>query len=210
MIHQNLGIGHPPKKNNMKRILFTVLTFLFVSIAMYAQHINLGIKGGLNGYTIKGDNSADLDIKVGYNIGLLGHIHIKKQFALQPEIVYSVQGAKSKISGSDQSLTMNYINVPVNFQYMYDNGFRLQAGPQFGILTSAKAATGSVKNDVKSSYKSTDIGLTVGMSYVQPSTGFGIDIRYNHGLTNINQINSVKSYNRGVQVGVFYLFDHKS
>lgn len=210
MIHQNLDIGHFSKQNNMKRILFAILTFSFVSVAMQAQHINLGIKGGLNGYNIKGDNSANLDVKLGYNIGMLGHIHLKKPFALQPEIYYSVQGAKSKISGSDVSLNLNYINIPVLLQYMYNNGFRLQAGPQLGILTSANSVAGSVKNDVKSSTKSTDIGLAIGMSYVQPSTGFGIDLRYNHGLTNINKISTVKSYNRGVQAGVFYLFGHKS
>ena len=194
----------------MKQILFTVLTCVLMSVTIYAQHVNLGIKGGLNGYAIKGDNSSDNDVKIGFHLGLLGHTHMGRQFALQPEIVYSVQGTKYKIAGTERSLNLNYINIPVLFQYMYDNGFRLQAGPQLGIMTSANLVTGSIKNEVKGSFNSTDIGLTVGMSYVQPSTGFGLDIRYNHGLTNLNVSNTVNSYNRGIQAGVFYLFGHKS
>ena len=194
----------------MKRILFTSLTIILMSVMMHAQHVNLGIKGGLNGYAIKGDNSGDNDTKIGFHLGLLGHTHMGRQFALQPEILYSSQGTKYKIGGIDRTLSLNYINIPVLFQYMYDNGFRLQAGPQLGILASANLSTGSVKNDIKDNFKSTDIGLAVGMSYVQPSTGFGVDVRYNFGLTNINVSNTVKSYNRGFQAGIFYLFGHKS
>lgn len=193
----------------MKQYLFTAMTLVLITGAVQAQHVNIGIKGGLNAYTIAGDNSANFKTKISYNIGLLGHIHLGRQFALQPEIVYSVQGAQSKTSDTDR-LNLNYVNIPLIFQYMYDNGFRLQAGPQLGILASANSVTGSVTNDVKASFKSTDIGLTVGMSYVKPSTGLGFDIRYNHGLTNINVNNLVNSYNRGAQVGLFYLFGHKS
>jgi hypothetical protein len=43
---------------------------------------------------------------------------------------------------------------------------------------------------------------------VVPSTGFGIDLRYNHGINDINKSNDVKSTNRGIQLGLFYLFGH--
>jgi hypothetical protein len=36
-----------------------------------------------------------------------------------------------------RALRLNYINVPV-LQYMFGDGFRLQTGPQLGILTNAK------------------------------------------------------------------------
>lgn len=62
---------------------------------------------------------------------------------------------------------------------MFDNGFRLQAGPQLGILTTAKLKTGDITSDTKSNFKIADMGITVGVSYVKPSIGLGIDIRYN-------------------------------
>lgn len=210
MIRQKSAVGLHFKRNNMKHYLFIVMTFLLISSVVQAQHVNIGIKGGVNAYTIAGDNSTDYDTKISYNVGLLGHIHLGNPYALQPEIYYSVQGPQFKIAGVESHIDLNYVNIPILFQYMYDNGFRLEAGPQLGFLASAKSVTGDVDVDVKANYKSTDIGVTVGMSYVKPSTGFGFDIRYNYGLSNINENNAVKSYNRGIQVGLFFLFQHRS
>ena len=54
-----------------------------------------------------------------------------------------------------------------------------------------------------------DFGLGIGASYVHPPTGFGVDGRYNLGLTDISEGNG-DAFNRGFQFGVFYLFKHKS
>ena len=193
----------------MKHITLTAIALLLFIATAQTQHINYGIKGGLNSYNIVGDNNSANKSNLGYNLGLLGHIHLGPMYALQPEIVYSVQGIAYK-SGVNKKLNLSYINIPLNFQYMFDNGFRLQAGPQLGLLTSANLISGSNSSNVKSNYKGVDIGLTVGVSYVKPSTGYGVDVRYNHGLTNINASESINSYNRGLQLTVFYLFEHRS
>jgi hypothetical protein len=91
---------------------------------------------------------------------------------------------------------------------MYDNGFRLQAGPQLGFLVAAKSEIGNEKIDLKDEFESIDLALGAGLSYVNPATNFGVDFRYNHGLTNISKIDGTSFYNRGFQVGVFYLFNH--
>jgi len=194
----------------MKKLLFASLTFLFLSGTAQSQHLNIGIKGGLNAYTVIGDYTPNYNPQLSFNLGLLGHIHINPSFAIQPELLFSGQGATYKALGLEYNLNLNYVNIPVNFQYMFDNGFRLQAGPQLGILTTAKIKTGDTKLDTKSNYKSADLGVTVGLSYVKPSTGLGIDIRYNHGLSSINEKSTIQSYNRGAQLGIFYLLGHKS
>jgi hypothetical protein len=185
----------------MKVIFTTVFAFLlFVGVAN-AQHVNIGIKGGLNAFTLTNGNVFDHDLNLGMNLGLIGHVHLADPIALQPELVFSMQGSKNT--------SLNYINVPLIFQYIYDNGFRLQAGPQLGFLVSAKSKINNEQIDVKDNFESIDLALGVGLSYVNPATNFGIDFRYNHGLTNISQIDAVTIYNRGFQVGVFYLFNHK-
>jgi len=171
-----------------------------------AGHVSLGIKGGVNVYNVHNDNDTKYDSKAGFHFGLLGHIHFDSNFAIQPEIVYSAQGAKN----GDTKYNLDYLNVPVLFQYMFDNGFRIQAGPQLGFLISAKSKNNNDNTDIKDNYKPIDLGLSVGASYVVPSTGFGIDARYNFGLSNINKNGTVNSTNRGVQFGVFYIFGHNS
>ncbi|MEO6190806.1 MAG: porin family protein [Saprospiraceae bacterium] len=194
----------------MKNYLLTVSAFLILICSVQAQHINLGIKGGLNGYTIQGKSNTSYDPRFSFNLGLLGHIHLRKQLALQPEIVFSGQGARYTVAGTTLHSNLNYVNIPLLFQYMFDNGFRIEGGPQIGFLASAKSVNGSTKTDVKSSFKNAEIGLAVGLSYVKPSTGFGFDIRYNQGLTDIASNNTIKAYNAGIQLGLFYLFHHRS
>ncbi len=182
----------------MKFLIGLVTAILITGVASAqhgntpAGHVNIGIKGGLNVYNIHNDNNTEYDSKTGFHFGLLGHIHGDRHLAIQPEIVYSTQGTKN--------YSLDYINVPVLFQYMFDNGFRLQAGPQVGFLISA---------DNKDNLNPIDIGISIGASYVHPPTGFGIDARYNLGLSNINKNSDVNSTNRGFQLGLFYIFSYK-
>jgi hypothetical protein len=181
----------------MKSIITTVLIILLFTGLAGAQHINIGVKGGLNAFTITPGFVLDDELKFGLHVGLIGHVHLGDPIALQPEIVFSMQGS--------ENTNLNYINIPLIFQYMYDNGFRIQAGPQLGFLVSAK--TGDT--DVMDQYEAIDVALGVGVSYVNPATDFGFDFRYNHGLTNISKNDNSNLYNRGFQLGVFYLFNHK-
>ena len=190
----------------MKFYFITIITILFLAAGTAtAQHTNIGVKGGLNSFNINTDNGSSFDSKTGLHLGLLGHIHLSDKYAFQPEIVYSMQGAKS----GNRDINLDYINVPLLVQYMFDNGFRIQAGPQLGLLVNAKSENSS-SVDIKDDFKSIDLGLSVGASYVHPPTGFGIDARYNLGLSDISESSSVKSTNQGIQVGVFYLFGHRN
>ncbi len=194
----------------MMKYLLSVAVIAFLTAGtVSAQHVNIGIKGGLNFYNIHNDRGASNDTKIGFHAGLLGHIHLARQVAFQPELVFSMQGAKNAAGGVNTKLNLGYINVPLLLQYMFDNGFRLQAGPQIGFLISAKSSVGDSNTDVKSSLETVEFGLGAGMGYVNPATGLGVDFRYNFGLSNINKDDVITSTNRGVQIGLFYLFDHK-
>jgi hypothetical protein len=184
------------------KFLIGFITAMLITCVVSAQHgnspggfVNLGIKGGINLYNIHYDTNANYDPLTGYHFGLLGHIHLNSKWALQPELVYSRQGTKN----GDSDYTLDYINIPVLIQYMFDNGFRLQAGPQLGFL---------VRADNKDNLNPIDFGVGLGVSYVVPSTGFGIDARYNIGLSDINNDDAVVSTNRGLQLGLFYIFAH--
>lgn len=174
-----------------------------------AQHVNFGVKGGLNFYNIKNENNSKYDTKTGIHLGVLGHIHLDRSIAIQPELVYSSQGAKYTTAGIDYKLKLGYINLPVMLQYMFKNGFRLEAGPQVGFLISAKSVANNNSSDVKSSFKPIDFGVGLGAGYIKPSSGLGVGLRYNVGLSNINNNGPVKSSNNGFQVSLFYQLKHK-
>jgi len=186
-------------------IAFIVAAFMAVSSAD-AQNINFGVKGGLNVYNLEGNSNSDFDSKIGVNFGVLGQTQLNEFFSLQPEIVYSKQGAKS----GGTKIKLDYINVPVLIQYMFDNGFRLQSGPQLSFMMNAEGENNGSTLNLEENYKSMDLGFSIGGSYLHTANGFGIDVRYNHGLSDISESSSVKSYNRGFEVGVFYLFNNSN
>ncbi|HEY0041218.1 MAG TPA: porin family protein [Flavisolibacter sp.] len=174
---------------------------LLASTALFAQAPKYGLKAGLNLATI---TNTDGELKAGFHGGALAHIHLTPAFSLQPEVMYSNQGTKV---GSDNKLLLNYINVPLLLQYNFDNGFRLQGGPQIGFLLEAKSKSGNVETDVSGSYKAIDFSIPVGASYLGYS-GFGVDARYNIGVTNVVETSALNYRNSVLQFGVFYLFDH--
>lgn len=193
----------------MKFYFTLALATILMTGSTFAQHTNFGFKAGLNSYNISNNSGSSYNSKLGLNIGMFGHIHLDKQLAFQPELVYSSQGAKYTNSGTETTINLDYINVPLLLQYMFENGFRLEAGPQVGFLVSAKSKTNNATTDIKSSIKGIDLGLAIGLGYVDTKSGFGVDARYNLGLSNINENTSTKATNVGFQFGVFYLLGHK-
>lgn len=159
----------------MKKIFSLALGAMLLGGAAFAQHSNqkvsFGLKGGLNVSNLHFSNdNVDTKTKLGFNAGLLVHLHLTPQLALQPEVYYSAQGAKYNLGTTEGKLNLGYINVPVIVQYMFDNGFRLQAGPQLGILVNAETKIGSLETKVKDDFNTIDFAVTSGVSYVHPET----------------------------------------
>jgi hypothetical protein len=192
----------------MKKIAFLGITML-TSVILFAQQSGLGLKAGLNVSHLQGGDNALNGSKLGLNAGILGHLHINNTFAVQPEIMYSSQGAKyTNVDGVEHELSLNYINIPLNLQYMFNNGFRLQTGPQVGFLVGVKdKENGSSTNFFSSDdFKSVDFSWTAGLGYVSTS-GLGVDARYNFGISNINDFGNIVRHNSVFQVGLFYMLN---
>jgi hypothetical protein len=195
----------------MKTYILTAIAALAMTASSFAQGVHIGIKGGANLFNVYNDNGANYDYKFGFHAGLLTHIHITKHFAIQPEVFYSRQGAKFDYTNGTTNvysrLNLDYINVPVLFQYMFGNGIRLEAGPQIGFLANSVVRNGDNYYTNTGTFNTVEIAAAAGISYVSP-VGLGVDARYVHGFTDITD-GGAKSTNRGFQLGLFYLFNHR-
>ena len=187
------------KINVMKALCAMVLAVVFIGLTAGAQ-TNFGLKAGYNSSSVQISDGADFDSKSGFHVGGLAHIHVSEHFAVQPELVYSTQGGKI---ADDNTLDLDYINVPVLLQYMINDGFRLQTGPQVGFLVSAEREIGNLEIDVDDTYNSVDFSWSFGAGYLT-SIGLGFDVRYNLGLNNISDDSDFEAKNRVFQVGLFY------
>lgn len=191
----------------MKKTIFFIAT-LFLMLNTKAQGVHFGIKGGLNASSLNYNDNSDMQTKIGFNAGLLAHIHTSNKFwAVQPEIYYSQEGAKSK-NNSKISTNLGFINIPVLIQYMFDNGLRLEAGPQVNFLVNAKEKNGGTSTDIKNRLNSADFSIPLGLGYVT-KTGLGFDARYNFGISNIYKSDvAPKTHSNVFQFDVFYQFSH--
>ncbi|MGZ5136100.1 MAG: porin family protein, partial [Flavitalea sp.] len=139
-----------------------------------------------------------------FHAGILAHIHLNNSLALQPEVIYSRQGAEYPNLGTER---INYVNIPILLQVMLSKGMRLQTGPQLGIMTNAKLErySGGV-TDVKDQFENACLSWSLGLGYLSP-IGLGVDARYNLGLINIVNDSQHDVKNRVWQFGLFYQFN---
>lgn len=187
---------------------------LLLAGQVQAQGVHLGLKAGVNAFnTVVADRNSGNKVwntgyKPGFHVGGLAHIHLSPRWAVQPELVYSGQGGMQKDGGVETKWNLNYLNVPILAQYMFGDGFRIQAGPQLGFLTSAKMLRENNVINITNNYNTIDAGLTAGLSYIGYN-GLGVDARWVFGLTDINKgAGANYTRNNGAQVGIFYLLGY--
>ncbi|MET3036556.1 porin family protein [Chryseobacterium sp. NRRL B-14859] len=181
-------------------------TFAFAQKTSTASSspVRFGLKAGLN---ISSVSNSDTNSKAGFYGGVFANIPVAQDFSVQPEVLYSGMGGKAK-GNSDVKLNLDYISVPVMFQYNALPNLYLEAGPQFSFLINSKVKYQSNSVDAKDSFKTFDFGLGLGAGYYF-TPNIGVNVRYVAGLTDIakNRIGGGDSSKNGVfQVGLAYKF----
>ncbi len=187
----------------MKKIFLGSL-LVFCGAITYAQVPSIGLKAGMNIATTKdgfGSGLQDLfknpNFKGGLTAGAFVHIPLPGPIAIQPELLFSSEGSlqDGQIGASNTyvnvfKLTMNYLQIPVMFQYNAPKGFYLEAGPQIGFLLSSEllnkfpgTGSGSTTTDMKEILKGSNFALAGGVGYNFKS-GLGIGARYTQGISN--------------------------
>lgn len=179
-----------------KLLLFTIVFFSFVVLGN-AQGVNLGIKAGLNMATLSGDVE-EADMKAGLHVGAFLDLKASDKFAISPELLFSMQGAK----GENGDASYNYVNIPVLAKIYLADFLNIHVGPQAGFLLSAKEDD----QDMKEFYKGLDISAVAGVGIDLPM-GLTGGLRYNIGLGNIVEkeladLNDIKITNQVFQVYV--------
>lgn len=207
----------------MKKLLFIsiILSMTLFSCAskQVARSADLtprfGAKAGVNFSDIKGPDVESFNGLTSFHIGAVAELPLSDTFSVQPELQYSAQGSEyDEGEGYGGKTKVNYLNVPVMGKYYLGEGFSVEAGPQVGLLVSAKEednfAGESEEYDIKDELKSIDIGLNFGLGY-RLENGLNFGARYNLGLTDFNdseQRDSGAEYkNSVIQVSVGYFFD---
>ncbi|WP_291118199.1 porin family protein [Flavobacterium sp. UBA6135] len=218
----------------MKKILLSALALMAFGFSN-AQEVSYGVKGGLNLSNLAGDIE-DAKSLFGAHVGAFAEIKITDKFSVQPELLFSMQGAKQEytyfesfdgfsITETEKStLKLGYLNLPVMAKYYVNDKFSLEAGPQIGFLLSAKVdyeytyretfdgvtetESESGSYDIKDEVKSIDLGFGFGAAY-KFTENLSVGARYTLGLTSIAKDfdgESADIKNNVLQVSIGYKF----
>jgi len=183
-----------------KTVIVFTLICVILPLAVNAQLLQFGIKGGVNFANYTGGLVEGIDFKniVSYHAGLVAEINIFNNFAIQPELLYSTQGSELKGLGEQIKNELGYLSLPVLAKfYLTDNGLSLEAGPQFSVLVSER-------NEIDTSDTNTfDFGVAGGLSY-KLTKRFFVSGRYVAGLTDVKKDADVKNSVIQLSVGIMF------
>lgn len=225
--------------------LFLGLGLVAGTFAFAQTSPSFGLKAGLNVSSISDDGYEDSKAKAGFYGGVFMNAPLSEQFSIQPEVLYNQYGAKvtssrsstigsttTTVKGSN-SVNLDYITVPVMFQFNATPNFYLEAGPEFGFLVGAKSkgdttttittggststSSSSGSTDIKDNISSFNMGAGLGLGF-NFTPNFGINARYVAGFTDINKKSdgsdgttstnndNNKNRNNTFQIGLSYKF----
>ena len=185
----------------MKKITLTVLAVFALTFANAQDtkesnaksDIVFGVKAGYQNTNFGGD--AETDAASNFYVGGLVDFHITEKFHVQPELLYSMEGA------DNDEANLDFIRIPVMAKFFVGEGFNLQVGPEFAFVAGGGA--------IKDSLKSMDFGLGFGAAY-EMASGLLFDARYNLGLSDLNDnaaaFGDAKITTTSFQIGLGYRF----
>jgi hypothetical protein len=165
----------------MKKLFVMAVVALMTTVSASAQQMFIKPMVGATLTTFTGDVH-DNKMKVGLVAGAEFGYNFAENMGVTAGLLYSMQG--SAIKDVDEKYKMDYLNIPVLFNYYIVPGLAVKAGVQPGFLMSAKFDD----TDIKDYMKKFDLSIPMGLSY--EISDFVIDARYNLGVSNILKDNN--------------------
>ncbi|MFI0490968.1 porin family protein [Flavobacterium sp.] len=180
----------------MKKTIVITIMIITMSLNGYSQLLHLGIKAGLNYADLTGTN-VQTNAITSYHAGLVAEIKLLDKFSIQPELLYSTQGATYKTVLGDVKNELGYIAIPVMAKIYLNNTISLELGPQASFLLSQK-------NNFDANNSNTfDFTVAAGLG-IKVTKSIFIQGRYGLGLTEVSS--SAQTKNSVVQVSAGLMF----
>lgn len=179
----------------MKKVILMTVFLFSLQYGVKAQIMKIGIKVGANYANFK---SSDLqtDALTSYHAGLVANFRLGEKFSIQPEVLYSTQGASYKNVVDEVKAELGYISVPVLARIGLGKSVTLDLGPQFSWLASKNV-------DTNTDVEELDFGAAGGLSLKLTDKLF-LQGRYVLGLSEIGRNADIK--NSVGQLSIGYMF----
>ena len=188
------------------RIAAILLALVVASAAPAAAQIGYGIKAGVNvsNLTFESDDDVPTSARIGALAGVFATIPIGGRLSVQPEAIYTAKGASLDDAGLASDYLVDYLEVPLLVRLRLTRGIYVAAGPTVALRLRARSRTpfgGSTEEiDLTDDVESFEAGVAAagGLEWRR----WVVDVRYTHGLTDVDADTSdtVAIRNRTVSV----------
>lgn len=160
-----------------------------------------GIKGGVSFATLRGSDKEVLGNFKGlttWHAGIYTQFSLGNTFSIQPEALYSRKGMER----DDMAYRFDYLEVPILAVFNITENISLHAGPQIGILMSAKEGDTEVSIEPLNTFAyGVAAGAEARLSF------FRLGTRYNLGLEDLRkEDNAGQKINQNIKHGVFQIY----
>ena len=194
------------------KLLLSILTLLtIINTSVSAQQ--LGIKGGINFSSVSSSEDLDLSHRNGFHIGVGLEVPVISPFHIGTGVFYTRRGYKSNSAGQNGTVTIDYLDVPVDFMIKFKLldlvGAYVSAGPYFSYGVSSKVfdingvlQNGYNKDDID--LKRIDSGINVGAGV--DVTNIRLSVSYGHSFVDNGSLLNTELKNKIFRVSVGYFF----
>lgn len=185
----------------MKKLIVAAILIIAGITNADAQLLKFGLKGGVNFSNFNGGvDGIDYSGRTNFHAGAVAEIKLFQNFSLQPELLYTSQGADVDGVGD---FNLDYVAVPVLAKfYVISDKLSLEVGPQFSFLVNdAEEAFDDVADG--SDNESFDFALAGGIG-LNITENFFAQARYTIGLTETSKDAEVKNAVFQVSIGYFF------
>ncbi len=175
-------------------LLFIFGMTFFAPNAVWGQGVGGGLTGGVVTSQIDGDTWGGYN-KWGYQIGGFAYYDFTENISMQIEILHTHRGSREVVNDFGK-VNLNYIDVPVLFQYKKDAGNGLltaEGGLSANILLSARTGFAPLQADRTEDYRRLSTELHIGSCYYFGER-VGLFGRWSVGLSNLNATEVVRPW----------------
>ena len=184
----------------MKKLILVAIMLLSVTTVLQAQSIRFGVKGGANFANQNGDTPPEFESKesiTSYHVGLVSEIKLVDRFAIQPELLYSTQGASYKNIDEEFKNELGYLSIPVLAKIYLSESLSLELGPQASFLLSDR------KNVDFGDAKTFEFGVVGGLG-LNITKNLFVQARYGLGLTEASKEADIKNSTIQLSAGIMF------
>lgn len=226
--HIRILLTQLKQPNNKMKKLIILMVIATISTSVFAQ-IGVQVGGTFASFKVEDKTTSSAnqtsDSKIGFTLGVFTNVPLSTNFIFRPELNYTQKGGKVEgtfgTTSIENKLTLNYLELPLNFIYKATGGFFVGAGPAlgYGIGGKAKTKSGSTSSDEKIKFgsdeneddlKAMEFAGNLLAGY-QMENGITLTVLYNMGFSNLSHDPDQTFKNRyfGIKIGKIFGGDKK-